>query len=103
MIEFNLEIAQLIGILSGIVIPVLVGLVTRYVTHSGIKAGLLAGLSFGINLLTELGAALANGTAYNLGAALLAGLGTVIVAVSLHYGIYKPTGVSDVAQRSLIK
>lgn len=98
MIEFDIDIAQIIGLLSGVVLPVLVGLVTTRITHSGAKAALLAALAFGINLLTELGAALTAGTTYDLGTALIAGLGTFIIAVSTHYGFLKPTGVSASVQ-----
>ena len=41
--------------------------------------------------------ALQAGTVYNLGLALVLGLGTFIVAVSTHYGLLKPTGVSGKA------
>ena len=98
MIEFSIDIAQVLGLLAGVILPVLVGLVTKHVTDSGVKAALLAGLSVGINLITEVANALSTGAAYDLGAALMAGLGTFVVGVALHYGLWKPTGVSDKAQ-----
>lgn len=97
MIEFSIDLAQLLGLLAGIILPVIVGLVSKHVTRAGVKAALLAGLSVVINLLTEIGNALTNGTAYDLGAALVAGLGTFVIGVALHYGLWKPTGVSDKA------
>lgn len=98
MIVFAIDTAQVIGLFAGVILPVLVGLVTTRVTHGGVKAGLLAVLSVATNVLTELGDSLVNGTVYDLGAALVAGLGTFIVAVALHYGLFKPTGVSERAQ-----
>lgn len=98
MIELNFDPAQVIGLLSGVVLPLLVGLVTTRVTHSGIKAVILAALAFATNLLTELGAVITAGTTYDLGAALIAGLGTFLIAVGLHAGFWKPTGVSAAAQ-----
>lgn len=98
MIEFNVDIAQVIGLLIGVVLPVLVGLVTTRVTSSSTRAILLAVLSFVTNLLTEFAASLSAGTAYDLGAALIAGLGTFIVAVAIQFGFWKPTGVSASVQ-----
>lgn len=98
MIEFNVDIAQVSGLLTGVILPVLVGLVTTRVTKSSTRAILLAGLSFVTNLLTEFVASLNAGEAYDLGAALVAGLGTFIVAVALQFGLWKPTGVSASVQ-----
>lgn len=103
MITLGFDLAQFIGLLSGVVLPLLVGLVTTRVTNGGIKAIALAALSVGINLLSELGTAITAGTAYDLGAALLAGLGTFLVAVGMHYGLWKPTGSSAAAQNVLVK
>lgn len=98
MIEFNVDIAQVIGLLIGVVLPLLVGLVTNRTTHAGVKATLLAGLALATNLLTELLASINAGTTFDLGTALVAGLGTFVVAVSTHYGLLKPTGVSASVQ-----
>ncbi|MHA7145428.1 hypothetical protein ACX80U_11995 [Arthrobacter sp. TmT3-37] len=101
MIVFDVPIWQVLGLLSGTILPLLVGLVTTRVTHSGAKATLLAGLSVLINLATELGSALQEGETYNLGLALVLALGTFLIAVGIHYGLWKPTGVTDQAQDNL--
>lgn len=98
MVEFNLDIAQVIGLLVGVILPVLVGLVTTRVVHAGTKAALLALLSIATNVLTEFVASFNAGTPYDLGAALITSLGTFVVAVSLHYGLWKPSGVSASVQ-----
>lgn len=98
MIEFSIDIPQVLGGISGVVLPIVVGLVTTRVTHSGTKAILLAALSVIINIVTELGDTLADGTAYDLGTALVAGLFTFLIGVGLHFGLYKPAGVSDRVQ-----
>lgn len=97
MIEFSLDLVQILTLLAGVILPVIVGLVTKHVTAAGVKAALLAGLSVGINLITEVANAMSTGTNYNLGEALVAGLGTFVIGVALHYGLWKPTGVSDAA------
>jgi phosphotransferase system glucose/maltose/N-acetylglucosamine-specific IIC component len=101
MILFNLDLAQLLSLLSAIVLPLVVGIVTTRVTSPGAKAVLLAALSFAINLLAELAAAITNGTQYDLGAALLTGLGTFLIAVGVHYGFWRPTGTSAVVQEKI--
>lgn len=98
-VAFTLPPQLLIGLLVSTVLPLLVGLVTKTVTDPGIKAILLAVLAAATGLLSELGAAWASGSVYDLGTGLLAALGAFLVAVGLHYGIYKPTGASAALQR----
>lgn len=100
MIVFDIPLIAVLQLVLGVVLPVLVGLVTTQVTSPGTKAILLAALSVVTSLLTELIGALLNTTEYNLGLALVLGLGTFIVAVSTHYGLLKPTGISEAAQRT---
>lgn len=101
MITFDIPLIPVLQLVLGVVLPVLVGLVTTRATSAGRKAVLLAGLAVVTSLLTELVAALQAGTVYNLGLALVLGLGTFIVAVATHYGLLKPTGVSHAAQSTL--
>lgn len=97
-IVFALEAPQIVQFVLAIILPLAVGLVTTRVTASGTKAVLLAALSLVTALLTELLAANAEGVAYDLGSGLLSGLGTFIVAVALHFGLWKPTGASAAVQ-----
>lgn len=97
MIAFDMPLIPVLQLVLGVLLPVLVGLVTTRATSAGAKAVLLAALSVLTSLLTELIAALQAGTVYNLGLALVLGLGTFIVAVATHYGLLKPTGISDKA------
>ncbi|MFJ7748724.1 hypothetical protein ACIQXM_02065 [Arthrobacter sp. NPDC097144] len=97
MIEFDVPLIPVLQLILGVGLPVLVGLVTTRATSSGAKAVLLAALSVATSLLTELVGALQAGTIYNLGLALVLGLGTFIVAVATHYGLLRPTGISDKA------
>jgi hypothetical protein len=94
VIQFHFDVVQILGLLSGIVLPLIVGLVTSRVTAPGVKATILAALAVVISLLTEISAALTSHTAYNLGNALLVALGTFLVSVGIHYGLWKPTTVS---------
>jgi hypothetical protein len=101
-IIWNVPPALVIGMLVSTVLPVLVGLVTTRVTHSGIQAILLAGLAAATGLLTELGNAIAQGVAFDMGTGLALALGSFIVAVALHYGFWKPTTVTAKAQAVLV-
>lgn len=100
MIVFDVPLVAVLQLVLGVVLPVLVGLVTTKATSAGSKAVLLAVLAVVTSLLTELVTALQTETTYNLGLALVLGIGTFIVAVSTHYGLLKPTGVSAAAQGS---
>lgn len=102
LIEFNLDPILIIALLVSTVLPLLVGLVTTKVTKPGIKAVLLAALAMLTALLTELGTALANGVTYDLGRGLLLAIPAFLVAVGLHYGLWKPVGASTAAQSVLV-
>lgn len=99
MLTFTLEPQLIIQLLISTVLPLVVGLVTKTVTHAGVKAVLLAALALVTSLLTELAAAISNGVPYDLGQGLLLALPTFLIAVGLHYGLWKPVGASAEAQR----
>ena len=97
-VAFTLDPATVVQLMIAFILPVLVGLVTTRVTSSAVKAWLLAGLSLVTSLLVELGRALASGTTYDLGVALLAALPAFVVSVSTYYGLWKPTGITAAVQ-----
>lgn len=101
-IVFNLTPALVIGALVSTVLPIVVGLVTTKVTNSGLKAVLLAGLAAITGLLTELLNSINAGVPYDLGLGLVLALTAFIIAVALHYGLWKPTTVSAKAQDVLV-
>lgn len=103
MISFSVDWVLILGPVIGIVLPLLVGLATRASTGGDVKAILLAALALVTNILTGIDEALVHHTAFNLGAALILALGTFIVSVSAHFGIFVPTGATAAAQRTLIK
>jgi phosphotransferase system glucose/maltose/N-acetylglucosamine-specific IIC component len=97
-IVFNLEPALVIGLVVSTLLPLLVGLVTTRVTNGSIKAVLLAVLALVTSLLTELATSINNGTQYDLGQGLLLALPTFLIAVGMHYGLWKPVGAATGAQ-----
>lgn len=101
-IVFNLPPALILGALVSTVLPLLVGLVTTKVTSGGLKAVLLAALAAATGLLTELLAAVNAGVAYDLGNGLVLALTSFLIAVALHYGLWKPTTLSAKAQSVLV-
>lgn len=98
-ITFDLPLPLIIGLIVSTVLPLLVGLVTKVTTNAGVKAVLLAGLAALTGLGTELLAAINSGTSYDLGTGLLVALGAFLIAVGMHFGIWKPVGASTAAQR----
>lgn len=98
MIIFTLDPALIIQLLVSTVLPLLVGLVTKTVTSGGVKAVLLATFALVTSLLVELGNAIAAGTAYDLGQGLLFAIPSFLIAVGMHYGLWKPTAVAVKAQ-----
>jgi hypothetical protein len=93
--QVHLTLAYWLGLLVTLGLPILVGLVTTKVTSAGVKSVLLLALSAANGFLVELAHP---GPGYSVGTAAvltLVGFGT---AVALHFGLYKPTGVSARAQ-----
>lgn len=93
-ITFSLPPEILIQMIVAAILPALVGLVTNRFTPSGLKAGLLALLALLTSGLTELGSALATGADYDIGMWLITAVGSLVMAIALHYGLLKPTGAS---------
>jgi hypothetical protein len=99
-VTFSVPWPLILGLLVSTVLPLLVGLVTRLNTSPGLRAVILAGLAAVTGLLSELGAAVSAGRPYDLGVGLLAALGAFLVAVGMHFGLFKPTGAADAAIRA---
>lgn len=95
MITFHIDWILVLGPIIGIVLPLLVAIVTKVSTSSAVKAILLAALALVTNLLVGIDNALTTHTAYDLGAALILALGTFVVSVAVHYGLWKATGITD--------
>lgn len=85
---------QILTLVVSIVLPVLVALVTRYNAHPGVKAVALALMAAVVGFLSELLDAVHSGHPYDAGAGALTWLGSFIVAVAVHYGLWKPTGIT---------
>ena len=98
VVVFSLDWAIVIQIVLAVFLPILVGLVTTRVTKGSIKAWLLAGLTLATSVLTQLGQAIAAGTAFDIGLALLAVIPAFAISVATYYGLWKPTGVGQSAQ-----
>jgi hypothetical protein len=93
-VDLTANWALIIQTLVSTILPLLVGLVTKKVTRSGVKALLLAGLAIISSGLTELLAV----ETFDLGDWLVGAIGSFAVAVSAHYGLWKPLGASAALQ-----
>lgn len=91
----QLDAAYWLGLLVSVGLPVLVGLVTTRVTHAGAKAVLLLALSTANGFIVE---AAAGGDGYSIGTAAVLAAVSFATGVLMHFGLWKPTGVSGKAQ-----
>lgn len=96
----NLDQAYWLGLLVSTVLPVLVGLVTTRVTHAGTKAVLLLALSTITAFVVEYAAP---GPDYDVGTAVVLAGVSFGTGVLIHFGLWKPVGVSGKAQDSIVK
>lgn len=98
MFVFTLDPALVVQLILAVFLPIAVGLVTTRVTSGAKKAWLLAGLSLVTSLFTQLGAALASHSVFDIGLALLAVIPAFAISVATYYGLWKPTGIGQAAQ-----
>lgn len=98
IVAFSLDPSLVIQLVVSTVLPLLVGLVTKTVTRPGVKAVLLALFALATSLLVELGASITAGATYDIGQGLLLALPTFLIAVGLHYGLWKPVGAAEKLQ-----
>ncbi|MFI6495907.1 hypothetical protein [Nonomuraea typhae] len=97
------DTAQILSLVVGIVLPLLVGYVTKESWSGGVKAVILAFLAAVSGFVTEALDAVNAGTSFDWRATLVAVLGTFLVAVGMHYGLYKPTGAAEAVGRAGVK
>lgn len=98
MIFIHFEPAQLVQLLASTVFPLLVALVTQRDTHAGRRAVLLALLAGATTLASALATALQTGAPFDLLAALAQFVLSFLVAVGMHFGAWKPSGLAAVLQ-----
>lgn len=91
--------AQIVSLLVGVVLPLLTGLFTSVNVNASVKAILLLVLSAATSVLSEFAQSLTAHTPFDLGTTLLTALGTFLVGVGMHFGIWKPTGASVAMQQ----
>ena len=97
---FGSNLAMILWLAVTVVMPVLVGLVTKFSTSSGVKALLLVLLSLVNGVLSE---ALAAGDGFDWRKAITQAVVAFVIAVAVHFGVWKPTGVAGAAQESLVR
>jgi uncharacterized membrane protein YedE/YeeE len=97
MDSVHLGTAYWLGLAISVVLPVLVGLVTTRVTSAGVKAVLLLLLTAVNGFLVELSQA---GDGYSIGTAVVLWGVSFGIGVLIHFGLYKPTGLSALAQNT---
>ena len=100
---FTLDPGLTIQLILTIIMPIVVGLITKKTTSSALKAWLLAGTTLATSVLTGLYDAIINSGVFDLGMALLLAIPAFAISVATHYGLWKPTGVSEVAQEAFHK
>jgi hypothetical protein len=85
-----------------VLLPVVVGLVTKASWSGGVKAGLLALLSAVTGVASALIQANDANVSVDLYPLAISAVSVFVVAVASHYGLWKPTLVSDKAQSMLV-
>ncbi|MFI6228642.1 hypothetical protein ACIBCR_15175 [Micromonospora echinospora] len=100
---FEPNLGGLLSLAITIVLPILVGLVTRHSTSAGAKATLLLFLSAVNAILSAWLQAENTSAVFEWIPVVYSTFINFAIAVAVHFGWYKPAGISDAAQRSLVK
>ena len=96
----HFDTAQVLSLVVGFILPLIVGYITKAAWPAGVRAVTLLALSGLSAFLTELISSLGTGSPFDVGATLLAVLGTFLAGVGAHFGLWQPTGLTAVAKRS---
>lgn len=94
---------QLVQYLVMFIAPILVGLITKHSTSASVKAVLLALIAAVTAVGTEALDAHAEGAPFVVNIVVFNAVVGFTVAVASHFGLWKPTGVSDAAQDAMVK
>jgi peptidoglycan/LPS O-acetylase OafA/YrhL len=89
---------QLVTFIAGVVLPIVAGVVTRYQASSRTRSLMLLALSFISGILNSW---LVAPSGFDWSQATFNALTQFVVGVAVLYGLWKPTGVSEAAKRSL--
>lgn len=100
---FEPNLGGLLSLAITVALPILVGLVTRRSTSAAVKAVLLFALA-AVKTVLEAWLQAANTSADFVWIPVVySALVTFAIAVAVHFGLYKPTGVAGAAQDSLVR
>jgi hypothetical protein len=88
--------AMLLWLAVTVIMPLVVGLVTKFSTSAAVKSLLLVLLSLVNGVLSE---ALAAGDGFDWRKAITQAVVAFVIAVAVHFGVWKPTGTTDTVQR----
>lgn len=100
LFEPNPSTAYWLTLAVTVLLPLAVGLITKFSTSSGLKAILLLAASAATALCSNLLAV--DGTT-DVGPLVTDVLTTFVIAVAIHYGFWKPTEATALAQSVLVK
>ncbi|MEU0078585.1 hypothetical protein ABZY58_11865 [Micromonospora tulbaghiae] len=100
---FAPNLGGLLSLAITIILPILVGLVTRQSTSAGAKATLLLALSAVNSVLSAWLQAENTAATFDWIPVVYSTLINFGIAVAVHFGFFKPTGVSQAAQSAVVK
>lgn len=93
------QLVSFLALAATVFLPILVGLVTKASTSSATKALLLATLSAVTAIVTAL---IQVEGSLDLYPVVLSAVEIFVIAVAVHYGLWKSTGVTEAVQGTLV-
>lgn len=96
----DIDTTQVLALLLSTIFPILVAYITKASWGSGLKAVLLAAVSAVSGVIST---AIDPAHTFHWQAALLTAVGSFAVAVAVHFGLWKPGGVTAAVQARGVK
>lgn len=96
----HFDTAQLLSLVIGTVLPLLAGLITRWNASAGARAITLLVLAAITSFLTAWLDAVNSSTGLDIGATLLTVLGTFLVGVGTHFGLWNAIGAAQAVKQT---
>ena len=93
---------ELLTLAVGFAAPVLVGLVTKGSWPASLKAVLLLAISGAVGVLSAAIDAGGFGPSFDAETVAFNAAVAWVIGVATHFGLYKPAGIADAAQRALV-
>lgn len=100
IVTFSSDAVWVLNLVVTVLLPLIVGLVTKQSWSAGAKAVLLLVLAAITGVASEALDAATSSTPYDLQVSVIAAVQALVIAIAVHFGLWKPVGATEVVQNA---